>query len=109
MTASSVAAASDVSATPGTIPPSGESGTWSAGDISVTPHPHLVVGADPAISSASCEFTFSGGGSETLTLNATATVLHCDDVSVLVDGDHVISTQTGNQLTVSSTRTLKTS
>jgi hypothetical protein len=32
-------------------------------------------------------FTFTGEGSEILTLNATATVLQCDQVSVLVDGD----------------------
>ena len=55
------------------------------------PHPHLVVGGAPAISSASCTFmftfTFTGEGSEILTLNATATVLQCDQVSVLVDGD----------------------
>jgi hypothetical protein len=108
MPANSVAAASDVTPIPGAIPPSGESGTWKAGKISVTSHPHLVVGDAPAISSASCTFVFSGGGTDLVTLSASATVLQCDQVSVLVDGD-TIASQYGNQLVVSSTRKLQTS
>lgn len=109
MAGRSVAAASDVSPIPGTIPPAGETGTWSAGPVVPVNHPHLIVGGAPAISSASCTFTFSGGGTEILTLSATATVLQCDQASVLVDGDQVISKPTGNTLTVSSARKLLTS
>jgi hypothetical protein len=109
MPAKSVAAASDVTAIIGTIPPSGESGTWTAGVISVTAHPHLVVGDAPAISSASCTFSFSGGGTDPVTLSASATVLQCDQASVLVDGDKSAVSQYGNQLVVSSTRKLQTS
>jgi hypothetical protein len=51
---------------------------------------------------------FSGGGTDLVTLSASATVLQCDQVSVLVDGDTNAS-QYGNQLVVSSTRKLQTS
>lgn len=103
MPASSVAAAGDVSAIAGAK-------TWTAGPVVVTNHPRLVVDGAPAISSATCTFTFTNGTTELLTLKATATVLQCDQVAVLVNGDQVVSSsQTGNTLTVSSTRKLQTS
>ena len=114
----SVAAGADVSATAGTVPYTGaQSGNWTAGKISPTPHPHLVVDGSPAISAATCTFSFTGStsggspvsGTDIVTLNATATMLQCDQVSVLVDGDQVVSTQYKNTLKVSSTRTLQTS
>lgn len=111
-----VAGEGDVSATPGNMPFTGaQSGTWTAGSVSVTAHPDLQVGGAAAISQASCVFSFTGAnssgtavtGQETVTLAAGATKLHDDQTSVLVDGDEAVG-MFGNKLLASSARKLKT-
>lgn len=117
MTGKSVAGQGDVSATPGNVPFTGaQSGTWTADAITVTPHPVLRVDGAPAITQASCTFSFSGAnsngspvaGQESVTLTAGATTLHVGPQTVLVDGDQAAGVF-GNKLQVVSTRKLVTS
>jgi hypothetical protein len=117
MTASakSLACQADVSATPGTAPFTGAaSGTWTAGEITVTPHPRLQVGETPVISGAACTFAFvstdgSGvTGSQTVTLSAGATKLRDGPATLLVNGDQATDAF-GNTLHVASARKLATS
>jgi hypothetical protein len=116
MTGKSVACQGDVSATPGTVPFTGaQSGTWTAGEITTTPHPILRVDGAAVISKASCTFTFTGTnssgslvtGQEAVTLTAGATVLRAGPDTVLVNGDQAAGIF-GNKLRVTSIRKLVT-
>ena len=61
MATKAVAARGDVSAKAGTTPSSkADSGTWTAGPVSVTTFDDLTVGGDPVVVEAECTFTFSG-------------------------------------------------
>jgi hypothetical protein len=66
-----------------------------------------MVDGSPAVSAATCTFTGPQGQTELVTLNAKPTLLQCDGVGVLVNGDSVTS-PAGNTIKVSSTRSLLT-
>jgi hypothetical protein len=110
-----VAARGDVSAEAGTTPSSkADSGTWTAGPVSVTTFDDLTVGGDPVVVEAECTFTFSGtkgnsavADSATVTLTAADHPLLGTQDSVLVHGDEESDTY-GNKVSVSSTRDLRT-
>ena len=117
MSGKAVAGATDVSATPGTSPFTGaDSGTWTAGPVTVTTYPTLRAGDAEVAFKAICTFQFSGKsgqtpvtGSETVTLSAASSAkLQKGKNGVLLDGD-VAEGAFGNKLTASSTRTLRTS
>ena len=117
MTGRNVAGQGDVSAIQGITPFTGaQSGTWTAGAITVTAHSELQVGGVAVITQASCTFSFAGvnasgspvTGQETVTLPAGATTLHVGPDTVLVNGDQAVGAF-GNKLQVVSTRTLLTS
>jgi hypothetical protein len=121
MPAKAVAVEGDVTATAGTAPFTGaESGTWTAGAVSVTTYDDLVVGTRKVVWKATCTFSFTGAsssgaavsGAETVTLTASTTLLNQSRTSVLVDGD----AQTGgdaaptfdNRLSVAASGALRT-
>jgi hypothetical protein len=112
----SLATQADVIATPGTMPFTGaQSGTWTAGPTTVTPHPHIQVGGAPVISGAACVFSFagvnSGGtavtGQENVALQAGATKLRDGSATLLVNGDQATGAF-GNMLQVTSAHKLAT-
>jgi hypothetical protein len=103
MPAKAVAVEGDVTATAGTAPFTGaESGTWTAGAVSVTTYDDLVVGTRKVVWKATCTFSFTGA----------TTLLNKSRTSVLVDGD----AQTGgdaaptfdNRLSVAASGALRT-
>jgi hypothetical protein len=110
-----VAASGDVSATAGTTPSTkADSGTWTAGPVSLTTLDDLTVGGDPVVVEAECTFTFSGTkgtsgvtDTSTVTLPASDHPLLGSQDSVLVDGDEERDGY-GNTVSVSSTRDLRT-
>jgi hypothetical protein len=115
-TVQNVACQADVSAAPGmTLFTGAQSGAWTAGPITVTPHPRLQVGGVPAVSGAACTFTFTGvnganapvTGEETVTLAASATKLRDSAAGLLLTGDHANGVF-GNTLQVASARKLRT-
>lgn len=114
--AKSLATQTDVIATPGTMPFTGaQSGTWTAGPITVTPHPHIQADGAPVISGAACTFSFagvnSGGtavtGQDPVTLPAGATKLRDGPATLLVNGDQATGAF-GNMLQVTSAHKLAT-
>jgi hypothetical protein len=115
MPAHSVATATDVTAVPAPPPPGPPSALppkspWVPSPVLPTPHPSLMVDGAPAISAATCTFTFTGTPPQPpdqVVLNAKSTALRCDGVGVLVDGDFFTS-PLGNTLKVTSTRGLRT-
>jgi hypothetical protein len=115
MASKAVATAADVSATAGTVPVTGSTGTWTAGAIQVTTCDAVRTGGQ-IIREASCTFSYSGTttstpsspvtATEDVKLTAATTVLTCGQ-PVLVDGDKKVGAH-GNQLKVASGRPLRT-
>ena len=111
-----VACRGDVSARAGTTPSTkADSGTWTAGPVSLTTFDDVKVGGDPVVVEAECTFAFSGTkgtsgvtDSSTVTLSASDHPLLGSQDSVLVHGDEEEDTY-GNKVSVSSTRALRTS
>lgn len=109
-----VAVTGEVIATVGTTPFTGaDSGTWTAGTVSVQSYNQLTIGSAAIIHQAKCTFTFNGKsstntpitGSETVTLTAGATVLQKAQSGVLVQGD-VATGVFGNKLEVQTANVL---
>jgi hypothetical protein len=121
MPAKSVAVEGDVSATAGTTPYTGaDSGTWTAGPVSLTSYGNLKVKGKKVVWKATCTFSFSGKagnttvtGSETVTLTATTKLLNKNQTKVLVDGDSKTGGDAApkfdNKLSVSASGPLKSS
>jgi hypothetical protein len=113
MAAKPVACVGDASATAGTTPSTkADSGTWTAGPVSVTTDPHLTVGGLAVLAQASCTFSFSGTkgmnpvtDSSTVTLSPSSTVLTYNGGALLRDQDSAQDTY-NNTVSVSSSRIL---
>jgi hypothetical protein len=115
-----VAVEGDVSATAGNQMFTGaDSGTWTAGPVSVTSYDNLKVGGRKVVWKATCTFSFSGKagntgvtGAETVTLTATTKLLNKGQNKVLVDGDSKTGGDAAptfdNKLSVSASGLLKT-
>lgn len=110
----SVAVAGNVVPTPGsdvTFGGKADSGSWSVGSVTVNAYAKLTVGGSAAvIHEARCTFTFLGsktagpvttavGGTSTVTLRASTTVLQKGLSNVLLDGDEAHDSF-GNSLAV---------
>ena len=114
--AKSVATIGDVLATPGTTPFTGaEAGVWTPGPVSHTSYAQLRSSGVPAISEATCIFSFAGtakggaavAGSETVVLRAGPTVLQRGSSGVIVHGDSATG-EFGNRLAAASAEPLRT-
>lgn len=115
MSSKSVAVDGDVTATPGTVFYTGaDSGTWTAGTITYESYDKLTV-TKKVIYKAICKFSFAGAnsgtgatitGEETVTLEATPTLLQKGATSVLRDGDSQVG-EFGNKLEVLTNNKLK--
>jgi hypothetical protein len=111
-----VACRGDVSARAGTTPSTkADSGTWTAGPVTLTTFDGVEVGGDPVVTEAECTFSFAGtkgnsavADSSTVTLSASEHPLLGSQDSVLVDGDEE-QDEYGNTVSVSSSRALRTS
>jgi hypothetical protein len=113
MSGKSVATQADVQTQAGTTPFTGAvSGAWTPGAVSVVTYAKLTIGGQPAVSSASCTFSFSGTdgsnpvtGTEPVTLSAAAlgtTKLQGQEQQVLRDGDQSNTSLFGNVIEISA-------
>ena len=115
----SVAKASNVIATPGTIMfPGAEQGTWTPGPVATQPHTKITMGgSEHALKQAQCTFTFSGvgpapakptvNGAETVILTPQPTKLTSGGIGVLVHGDKQVGAY-GNELSIISDNQITT-
>ena len=115
MTAKSVARSDDVSTLAGSTSYTGAtSGSWTAGDLTLTTASLASIGGSTVVTKAACTFSFSGSngqsavtGTSSVTLNPSSRLLTIDGTSPLVDGDSA-KDDYGNTIKVSSSALLKT-
>jgi len=116
VTAKSIARSGDVSAQAGSSMYTGAtSGSWTAGDLTLTTASLASSGGSKAVIKATCTFSFSGSngqsavtGTSSVTLNPSSRLLTIGGTAPLVDGDSA-KDDYGNTIKVSSSTLWKTS
>ena len=114
-----VARAGDVSATPGTTPVTGSTGTWTKqGEVNETKKTTFTSDGSAVVVKATCTFSYSGNttstpsspvtDSSTVTLNPQSRKLTVGGDSPLVDGESAEDSY-GNKLSVASSAAWSTS